>query len=193
MSLDSTAYSFGDLTLHAPKGSRLDVLLSELKEEFPALVMQRKKDHWFWFWSPDHFTVVVGMAGWSVCAFGEAVWLDIQELVPGWDDRLWTTLCHERRHLRRFKRLGLLLVGLLYALVFFPVGLAWGRAWLEREGYLETLRCWYALDPARARTSAARDWWVQRFTGPSYGWMWPFKGQVRRWYDEEMERLEKPA
>lgn len=193
-------YSFGDLMLRPPRGSRLDQLCLELREEFPALVMQRKREHWYWRWIAvflkiltfgkqdrflTHYTTVVGMK----CAWGDNRWDQIQAAAPGWDDDIWSTLMHERKHLRRFKRYGVILCALLYLLVFFPVGLAWGRAWFEREGYLETLRCWYVLNPAWACSNEAREWWVGQFTGASYGWAWPFKKQVRRWYDTELARL----
>ena len=198
------SYSFGEVVLRPPAGSRLDQLCLELRNEFPKLVMQRKSDHWYWkalarvlwvltFGKQDkflsNFTTVIGM----VCAWGENRWKEIQERPPGWDDGLWSTLMHERRHLRRFKQLGVFVCALLYLLVFLPMGLAWGRAWFEREGYIETLRCWYVLNPSWACSAEARDWWVKAFTGPNYAWAWPFRKQVQRWFDTELERLRGTA
>jgi hypothetical protein len=30
---------------------------------------------------------------------------------------------------------------------------------------------------------------VRQFTSAAYGWMWPFRGQVERWYDQAVQRL----
>lgn len=202
-SLD-TSYSFGDLVLKPPPDSRLDKLCLELREEFPELVMERKADKWYWRWLAallkvitfgkmkdflSKYTTVIGMT----CAWSEGKWSQIQERKQGWDDQVWSTLRHERMHLRRFKRHGVFLCALLYLFVFFPVGLAWGRAWFEREGYIETLRAWFELDPSWAGSPEARDWWAGQFVGASYGWAWPFKRQVLRWYDTELENLRRTS
>lgn len=194
------SYQFGEVVLSPSPGSRLSSLCVELEAEFPRLRMQRKIDHWYWRWIAvflkvvtfgkqteflSKFTTVVGLT----VALGEVKWQEIQNRVSGWEDSLWATLMHERRHMRRFRQLGVTLCALLYLLVFFPVGLAWGRAWFEREGYTETLRCWYALDPEWACSAEAREWWIAQFTGPSYGWAWPFRKQVQRWFDTELVRL----
>jgi hypothetical protein len=34
---------------------------------------------------------------------------------------------------------------------------------------------------------------VERFTGGDYGWMWPFRGHVERWYDAVLSELEAEA
>jgi hypothetical protein len=31
---------------------------------------------------------------------------------------------------------------------------------------------------------------VERFTGPDYGWMWPFPSHVNRWFDQALQELE---
>jgi hypothetical protein len=32
---------------------------------------------------------------------------------------------------------------------------------------------------------------VTRFTGPDYGWMWPFPRGVERWYDAWLAELDR--
>jgi hypothetical protein len=79
----------------------------------------------------------------------------------------------------------------VYLVPFFPLGLAYGRARLEWEAYVETLRATaehYGLDAVRAPD--LRDRIIERFTGPDYGWMWPFPRTVGRWYDETVSVLE---
>lgn len=100
-------------------------------------------------------------------------------------------LRHERVHLRQRRRLGSLRMACLYLFVFFPFGLAWGRARLEWEAYRETLRATAELRGiAAARSPTLREKIIERFVGPDYGWMWPFRSQVERWYDAALTELE---
>ena len=100
-------------------------------------------------------------------------------------------LRHERVHLRQRRRYTTVGMAFLYLLPFLPLGLAYGRARLEWEAYVETLRATAELEGvARARSPALKREIVRRFTGPDYGWMWPFPSQVGRWYDEALAELE---
>ena len=99
-------------------------------------------------------------------------------------------LCHERVHLRQRRRLGMVLMTFLYLFPFFPLGLAYGRARLEWEAYTETLRTTAELQGVDAiRDPALREKIVGRFTGPAYGFMWPFRRQVERWFDQVVSEL----
>ena len=112
----------------------------------------------------------------------------------GWDstpdlDRL-IILRHERVHLRQRRRLTLPLMTFLYLIPFFPIGLAFGRARIEWEAYEETLRATAELKGRAALESRSlREQIVERFTGPDYGWMWPFRATVERWYDRSVARI----
>lgn len=109
----------------------------------------------------------------------------------GGDDRL-ILLRHERVHLRQRRRYGMLGMALLYLLPLFPLGLAYGRARLEWEAYRETLRATLEHKGRDAvRDVALRERIVSRFTGPAYGWMWPFRRDVERWYDSFLAELER--
>ncbi|MEZ4438066.1 MAG: hypothetical protein R3B72_03205 [Polyangiaceae bacterium] len=100
------------------------------------------------------------------------------------------TLRHERVHLRQRRRLTFLGLALIYLLLPFPVGLAYGRARLEWEAYAETLRATLELEgEAALRDPGLRERIVAQFTGPAYLWMWPFRRQVEAWYDAELQRL----
>ena len=73
----------------------------------------------------------------------------------------------------------------LYLVPFFPLFLAYGRARLEWEAYIETLRATaevYGPDEAEGLRVQIK----QRFVGPEYGWMWPFPRAIDRWFDEAM-------
>lgn len=110
-------------------------------------------------------------------------WSDLPDL-----DRV-ILLRHERVHLRQRRRYGGALMAFLYLVPFFPLGLAYGRARIEWEAYVETLRATAELQGLRALSPALREQIVRRFTGPDYGWMWPFRTVVERWYDDVVREL----
>jgi hypothetical protein len=104
------------------------------------------------------------------------------------DDARYILLRHERVHLRQRRRMGDLAMAFVYLVPVFPLFLAWGRARIEWEAYVETIRATaeiHGLDAARALEPEI----VGRFTGPDYGWMWPFPGMVRRWFAEAIRAI----
>ena len=94
-------------------------------------------------------------------------------------------LRHERIHLRQRKRMGDLWMSFVYLVPFFPLFFAWGRARIEWEAYAETIRATAEVLGIDAAENL-RPHIVQRFTGPDYGWMWPFPRAVNRWFDEAL-------
>lgn len=111
-----------------------------------------------------------------------------------WDDwspeRRYVTMRHEAIHLRQFRKYSLPVMAVLYVFLPLPVGLAWFRAHFEREAYAESIRAaaevWGADYPRRPEY---RKHIVDQFVGPSYGWMWPFRKSVERWYDRVLREL----
>jgi hypothetical protein len=100
-------------------------------------------------------------------------------------------LRHERVHLRQRRRYGGPLMTFLYLIPFLPLGLAYGRARIEWEAYTETLRATAELRGLEALGSRElRAQIVGRFTGPDYGWMWPFRSMVEGWYDRVVGELQ---
>lgn len=104
----------------------------------------------------------------------------------GWESRepgqVLAVLRHELVHVEQFERYGAVLMTLIYALVPFPFGLAYGRAMLELEAYRVTIEVTAELEGIEAATSdALRELIVARFTGPDYLYMWPFRSAVNRW------------
>jgi hypothetical protein len=82
----------------------------------------------------------------------------------------------------------------LYLVPFAPLGLAYFRARIEWEAYVETIRATaehYGLDAVRDGRLESE--LVARFAGPDYGWMWPFPRAIRRWYAEALQALEREA
>lgn len=104
------------------------------------------------------------------------------------------TLRHERIHLRQRRRYTLPGMALIYLLWPLPLGLAYGRARIEWEAYTETLRATYELrGEAALRSKTMRRRIVEQFTSAAYGWMWPFRASVERWYDEAVEAIASGA
>jgi hypothetical protein len=119
-------------------------------------------------------------------------------VAPSWvgmDDRDRIVLLrHERVHMRQSRRFGILGMALLYLFPFFPIGLAYWRAKLEWEAYRETLLATmelYSLQAACSQSLRVRI--VDRFVGPDYGWMWPFRKSVDSWYDKALGELHQSA
>jgi hypothetical protein len=111
-----------------------------------------------------------------------------------WDardpDERYVTLRHEAIHLRQFRTLTLPGMAVLYLLVPLPMGLAWCRAYLEKEAYAETVRAAAEVwGPEFPRRAAFRNRVIGQFTGAAYGWMWPFRADLERWYDRVLATI----
>lgn len=106
------------------------------------------------------------------------------------DRERYLILRHEAVHLRQFRRFGMPLMAFFYLLPFFPVGLALGRALIEREAYRESLVALAEVAGVEALDDPQQiEYIVRQFTGPAYGWMWPFPVQVRAWFRRVREEL----
>lgn len=176
------------------KGTSSAELIAEIAREFPGFRLVSKRSSAFsraidralklvTFGAQraylTHYHTVIGKT-----LYTPDTWATTGEL-----DRV-VVLRHERIHLRQRRRYGLPLMAFLYLVPFFPLGLAYGRARLEWEAYEETLRATAELcGLERARSPLLRAGIVKRFTGGDYGWMWPFRRQVERWYDRLLADL----
>jgi hypothetical protein len=172
----------------------LERFLAELREEFPRFRVIDKRT------SP--LSKLIDVALKVVTLGGQRHYLTRYYTVLG--DRLYVpdgwksvdpieaviTLRHERIHLRQRRRYTLPGMALIYLLWPLPLGLAYGRARIEWEAYTETLRATYELRGEKAlRSKALRSRIVEQFTSAAYGWMWPFRASVERWYDEAVETI----
>jgi hypothetical protein len=98
---------------------------------------------------------------------------------------------HEAIHLRQFRKYTLPGMALLYVLLPLPLGLAWFRAYFEKEAYAESIRAAAEVYGADyPRSTAYRQSIIDQFVGPSYGWMWPFRAGLERWYDRVLATLD---
>jgi hypothetical protein len=178
--------------------TRYDALVETLRVEFPGFRIVRK-DH-----SPLHRAI-----HYALCAltFGRMTsYLDAFQTTIGrtvyvtadwaaWDpDRRYVTLRHEAVHLRQFRTYSLPGMAVLYVLLPLPMGLAWFRARFEQAAYAESIRAaaevWGDAYPRRAEY---RRYVIAQFTGAAYGWMWPFRGGLERWYDQVLAGLPSPG
>lgn len=173
---------------------RLAVLLDELAEEFPGFRVVSKASSRSQ--RAIHRLVAVITFG------GNRSYLDGYHttigrrvyVTSGWEemsrDRRWLLLRHERVHMRQFRRFTFPGMTLLYLLVPLPLGLAYFRARFEKEAYAETIRGAAELYGAdHVRHPAFRQDIIGEFVGPGYGWMWPFRRAMERWYDGVLARL----
>jgi hypothetical protein len=125
-----------------------------------------------------------------VTTLGHTIYVpdDFDDWAPG---RAWEVLRHEAVHVRQFERIGWVGMVLLYGVLPLPLGLAWFRARLEMEAYTETLRAVADLEGMEAaRSPRLHAEIIRRFTGPDYGWMWPFPKAVQRWIDAALATIE---
>jgi hypothetical protein len=172
--------------------SRSEALLAEIHAEFPSFSVVHKKDSALQ--RAIHVALIVITLGaqrvyatrYHTVMFGK-LWVP-----DSWDaladlDR-YVLLRHERVHLRQRRRMGDLLMAFVYLVPFFPLFLAYGRARIEWEAYVETIRATAEVRGVAA-AEALRPMIVERFVGGAYGWMWPFPRMVSRWFDEAMHEL----
>jgi hypothetical protein len=170
--------------------------LAEIQAEFPSFAVLPKRDSalqkaigWLLL------VVTAGgqrhyMTRYHTVLFGK-LW--VPDAWDAMDDAArYVLLRHERVHLRQRRRMGDLAMAFVYLIPILPVGLAWGRARIEWEAYVETIVATaevYGLDAARRLEGEI----VRRYVGPDYGWMWPFPRTVRRWFQEVIDDLEARA
>jgi len=172
---------------------RYEDYLNDLRQEFPRFRLRAKRGSYTQM--AIHYALVVvtfgGMRGYLddyVTTIGATVYTPTD-----WDDRTdadrWAVMRHEAVHLRQFKRWTLPLMGFLYVFVL-PLGLSYFRMRWERAAYEETIRCNYELYGLSYVQGSLREHIIEQFTGRAYGWMWPFRGAVERWYDEQVALAE---
>jgi hypothetical protein len=169
--------------------------IEQIREEFPAFLIVPKEG--------NALSRAIDVALRILTFGGQRNYLTLYHTVIGYTlyvPNSWTAmgdidrvilLRHERVHLRQRRRYGFLGMAFVYLVPLFPLGLAYGRARLEWEAYAETLRATAELHGlAAVKSGVLRARLISRFTGPDYGWMWPFPAAVGRWYDAVVRELE---
>jgi hypothetical protein len=168
-------------------------LLDEIREEFPDFEIRSKRE------SVLQRAISIALA--LLTLGGQRHYLTRYHTVlfgtlyvpDAWgkmtDGERYVLLRHERVHLRQRKRMGDVRMALVYLFPLTPLFFAWGRARIEWEAYVETIRATaevYGLNAARALEEPI----VRRYVGPDYGWMWPFPRTIRRWFGKVIAELE---
>jgi hypothetical protein len=169
--------------------SRTERFIDQIKVEFPTFRIRKKRE--------SVLQRLIHLALAVITLGGQRVYLTRYHTVlfgtlwvpDAWDamsdaDR-YILLRHERVHLRQRERMGDLAMTWVYLVPFFPLFLAWGRARIEWEAYVETIRATAEVLGVEAAANL-RPQIVGRFTGPEYGWMWPFPRTVNAWFDEAL-------
>ncbi len=179
---------------HAEQADHLTEMLAQLEQEFPRFRIVDKQH------SPLSKSIDVALK--ILTLGGQRQYMTRYHTVIG--DTLYVPSCwqhtpplervitlrHERVHLRQRRRYTLLGMSLLYLLPFAPLGLAYGRARIEWEAYRETMQATFELKGERAlRARALREHIIGQFTSAAYGWMWPFRSVVGRWYDSALKEI----
>jgi hypothetical protein len=180
---------------HATRGPR-DLhgnLLAAIREEFPRFEILPKRSSALQKAIGAALAVVTlggqrrYMTHYHTVLFGKLYVPDAWDAMD--DAARYILLRHERVHLRQRRRMGDVVMALVYLLPILPVGLAWGRARIEWEAYVETIVATaevHGLDAARRLEEEI----VRRYVGPDYGWMWPFPRTIRRWFHDVITELE---
>lgn len=175
--------------------NRYDELVAALRQEFPGMRIVRKDQ------SPLHRAihwVLVAVTLGKMRDYLDSYQTTIGQTVyvtSDWDewpaDERYVTLRHEAVHLRQFRRWTLPGMGLAYVLLPLPLGLAWCRAHFEKEAYAETIRAAREVwGRDHVRQARFRGGIVDQFVSASYGWMWPFRASMERWYDRVLQALD---
>jgi hypothetical protein len=176
--------------------SRSQLLLEEIRGEFPDFEI-RRKHHSRLQRAISLALAVVTLGGqrrylthYHTVFFGKLYVPDAWDRMS--DAGRYVLLRHERVHLQQRRRMGDLAMAIAYLFVWLPLGLSWGRARIEWEAYVETIRATAEVFGLGAARSLETDI-VRRYVGPDYGWMWPFPGVVRGWFREVIADLEAEA
>jgi hypothetical protein len=167
-------------------------LLAEIRAEFPAFEIRPKE--------ADSLQRAIGLALVVITLGGQRRYMTHYHTVlfgnlyvpASWDamsdEARYILLRHERVHLRQRRRMGDVAMAFVYLVPILPLFLAWGRARIEWEAYVETIRATAEVRGLQAARELEEEI-VSRFTGPDYGWMWPFPTMVRRWFAEALANL----
>ncbi len=174
---------------------RSDAFVAEMKREFPSFVIRPKNESALQRAIDVALRLITLGAQRSYLTKYHTVLGDTLWVPTAWprssDDARYILLRHERVHLRQRRRYGFVPFAFLYLVPLLPIGLAYGRARIEWEAYVETLRATAeVLGLEAARDPRLHEEIIRRFTSGDYGWMWPFPATIQRWIEETLATIE---
>src|ERR1700683_4512657 len=127
-----------------PSTNLSPAFIDEIRAEFPSFEILPKRDSRLQH-AIHAALVAITLGGqrayltrYHTVLFGK-LW--VPETWDAMSDRdRYVLLRHERVHLRQRARMGDVAMAFVYLVPIFPLGLAWGRARIEWEAYVETIR-----------------------------------------------------
>lgn len=174
--------------------SRYQALLSELRVQYPGFrVMQKCESR---LHRAIHYALV-GLTFGQMRSYLDSFQTTIGKTVyvtPGWndlsDDVRYVTMRHEAIHLQQFRTYTLPGMAVLYLMLPLPMGVAWFRAYFEKQAYAESVRAAAEIWGIEyAASSGYREYILSQFSSAAYGWMWPFPAAMNRWYDSVLAQV----
>lgn len=169
-------------------------LFVEIRKEFPSFQIINKSESFF-MKLIAFFLLLVTFGQQKTFLTSYTTTIGQRVYVPfDWNEwlepRKIAILRHERVHMRQAKKYTLPVFAFFYLLVPLPIGLAYCRARFEWEAYTESMRVRYQQGGIHAIASLEyKNHIVSQFTSGAYGWMWPFRKTVERWYDEARAKI----
>lgn len=162
--------------------------MSELRVRYPGFRVVQKRD------SRLHRAIhyaLVGLTLGQMRSYLDSFQTTIGKTVyvtPSWndlpDDERYVTMRHEAIHLAQFRKFTLPGMAVLYVLLPLPMGVAWFRAYFEKQAYAESVRAAAEIWGIEyAASTSYRTYILSQFSSAAYGWMWPFPASMNRWYD----------
>jgi hypothetical protein len=156
--------------------------VQELAQSIDKSAKVTTKDHWFWRMLGSILAFFHLMTKQQFLENYATTLGPIQAYPASWDLETVRQVCvHESEHTRQCRLcgfglspyLGLPIMGLLYGLFFFPVGLAWFRYRFElgasRKEWQWMLRHGIREEVVRNRAM----WFAATVSSSAYGWPWP--------------------
>jgi hypothetical protein len=174
----------------------LSDLLHDIKVEFPGFRLMPKSDSTFM--SVLHVLLTIITLGGARKSFMEDYVTTIGNTIyipNGWGlisaEEKVVLLRHERVHLRQARKYGAFLFAFLYLCFPLPLVFAYYRAKFEKEAYEESMRADAEQYGLTVLNDSYKAFILRQFTGPMYGWMWPFKAGIETWYNDTVKRVSK--
>jgi hypothetical protein len=165
--------------------------LESAKSNFPKLQVLKKKESLLMISLNSAFVLLgnINFQSKYATTIGSTIYLP--DDWENWDEATkFEIISHELIHVRQFKKYGIFLFSLMYLLLPIPFGFAYFRAIFEMEAYAESLRI---VKGQRGIEFLEREdyknFTINLFTGPAYGWMMIHRPFVERWYDSEVQKL----
>jgi hypothetical protein len=174
-----------------PTQADYDALIAAMQAEFPGWQVVKKSESPLMQWIRRILFFNKTFMTNFVTSFGFWMWTPTM-----WESWSLSTKCeiirHEREHFRQQKRLGFPMFAFQYLLWPLPLFYAKSRAEFEKQGYAESMRATAEYFGVQELEDVEyREFVIGCFTGPDYGWMWPFRDDLDKWYDGIVADIKK--